>query len=166
MNRLTILSLGLLLAAPAAAQAPGAPPAGPAQTPMTLYSSDEIQWKDGPPTLPKGAKMAVLEGDPSQPGMFTLRFKFPDGFRVGPHWHTQTEHATVLAGVLHLGMGERFDRAAARALPAGSFGYWPAGTRHYAWAEGETILQLHGQGPWTVSYVNPADDPRRPVPER
>ena len=136
----------------------------PSQTqgPMTLYPPGEIQWKEGPPTLPKGAKMAVLEGDPAQPGLFTLRFKFPPGFQVGAHYHSQTEHATVLSGVLHLGMGDKFDRAATRALGTGSFGYWPAGTRHYAWTEGEVILQLHGQGPWTITYVNPADDPRKP----
>jgi len=128
---------------------------------MTLYPAGEVKWQDGPASLPKGAQMAVLEGDPSKPGMFTIRFRFPDGFRVGPHLHSQTEHATVLAGVLHLGMGERFDRSSARALATGSFGFWPAGTPHYAWAEGETILQLHGQGPWTISYVDPADDPRK-----
>lgn len=138
--------------------------AAAAQSPMALFPPAEIQWKDGPPSLPKGAKMAVLEGDPSQPGMFTIRFKFPAGFQINAHWHTQTEHATVIAGILHLGNGEHFDRAATRALTVGTFGYWPAGTRHFAWAEGETILQLHGQGPWTITYVNPADDPRKTAP--
>lgn len=148
--------VGLLLVfAASAASAQG-------QGPMALFPATELEWKDGPPSLPKGAKIAVLEGDPSQPGMFTMRLRFPDGFTVAPHWHTQTEHATVIAGVLHLGMGERFDRSAARKLVAGSFGYWPAGTRHFAWAEGETILQLHGQGPWTITYVNAGDDPRTP----
>jgi quercetin dioxygenase-like cupin family protein len=131
---------------------------------MTLYPGADLKWTDGPPALPKGVKMALLEGNPTQPGMFTMRLKFPDGSAVGPHWHTQTEHVTVIAGVLHLGMGEKFDRSAARTLVAGSFGYWPAGTRHFAWAEGETILQLHGQGPWTITYVNAADDPRTPHP--
>jgi hypothetical protein len=146
--------LGLVLVAPAGVLAQN-----PAS--MTLYPQAEIKWQDGPPTLPKGVTMAVLEGDPTKPGMFTLRFKFPGGFEVKPHWHTQTEHATVISGVLHLGMGERFDRAATQVFPAGTFGFWPAGTRHFAWFEGETILQLHGQGPWTVEYVNPADDPRK-----
>ena len=77
---------------------------------------------------------------------------------------TQTEHVTIVAGTLHLGMGERFDRASTRTLVTGSFGYWPAGTKHFAWAEGETILQLHGQGPWTITYVNATDDPRTPHP--
>jgi quercetin dioxygenase-like cupin family protein len=130
------------------------------KSPMALFPGTEVAWKDGPLSLPKGAKAAILEGDPTQPGMFTMRLRFPDGFQVSPHWHTQTEHVTIVAGTLHLGMGERFDRAATQALVAGSFGHWPAGTKHFAWAEGETILQLHGQGPWTITYVNAADDPR------
>lgn len=150
-------ALSLLLLAVSTAVARG-------QSPMTLYPTGDLKWTDGPPSLPTGARMAVLEGDPTKPGMFTMRLKFPDGFTVSPHWHTQTEHATVIAGVLHIGMGEKFDRSAARTLVAGSFGYWVAGTKHFAWSEGETILQLHGQGPWTITYVNPADDPRKATP--
>jgi hypothetical protein len=135
-----------------------------ASAPMTLHPASSIAWTEGPAALAKGAMMAVLEGDPSKPGPFTLRFRFPDGFEVRPHWHTQTEHVTVVSGNLHIGMGDTFDRAATNAMPAGSFGFWPAGTRHFAWVEGETILQLHGMGPWTVTYVNPADDPRRASP--
>lgn len=156
MRPLYVLSL-LWCAVPIAALGQG-------KNPMALFPATELEWKDGPPSLPKGATMAILEGDPTQPGIFTLRLRFPDGFQVFPHWHTQTEHATVIKGTLHLGMGERFDRASTRALVTGSFGFWPAGTKHFAWAEGETILQLHGQGPWTITYVNAADDPRRSSP--
>jgi quercetin dioxygenase-like cupin family protein len=145
------LAAGLCVTTAALAQAPT----------MSVVPAADMQWKEGPRSLPRGAQMMVLEGDPSQPGPFTIRFKFPDGFQIAPHWHTQTEHATVLAGVLHLGMGETFHPGAMKALAAGSFGYWVAGTRHFARAEGETILQLHGQGPWTVQYVNAGDDPRR-----
>jgi len=159
MKPFYVLCLLLVAAMAASAQAPA-----PAQGPMTFLPAADLQWKDGPPSMPKGAKMAVLEGDPTGPGMFTMRLRFPDGFKVGPHWHSQTEHVTVIAGTLHVGMGERFDRSSARTLVAGSFGYWPAGTRHFAWMEGETILQLHGQGPWTITYVNAADDPRTPRP--
>ena len=150
--------LALLTLVPAALGAQAA--ALPQAPTMALHPAGAMTWKEGPASLPKGAQMMVLEGDPTQPGPFTLRFKFPDGFEVKPHWHTQTEHATVLSGTLHLGMGERFDRSATRALAAGSFGWWQAGTRHFAWTEGETVLQLHGQGPWTLMYVNAADDPR------
>ncbi len=159
-----LLSLILLVVAASAAMAQGAEGAGAAQETgkAALFPPTEIQWNEGPASLPKGAKVAVLEGDPAKAGVFTIRLRFPDGFQVAPHWHTQMEHVTVVSGVLHLGMGEKLDRSAARKLAGGSFGYWPAGMRHFAWAEGETVLQLHGQGPWTITYVNPADDPRKP----
>lgn len=127
---------------------------------MGLFPAAEIQWKEGPASLKKGTKMAVLEGDPTRAGQFTMRLWFPDGFEVLPHWHTQVEHVTVISGVLNFGMGEKFDRAATREMAGGSFGYWPVGMKHFAWTKGETILQLHGTGPWTITYVNPADDPR------
>jgi quercetin dioxygenase-like cupin family protein len=127
---------------------------------MGLFPAAEIRWGEGPPSLAKGASMVVLEGDPAKEGMFTMRLRFPDGFVVNPHYHSQVEHVTVIAGTLHFGMGEKFDRAKTRPMPAGSFGFWPVGMRHFAYAEGETVLQLHGKGPWTITYVNPADDPR------
>ena len=127
---------------------------------MTVYHRDSIQWKDGPPSLGGGSKMVVLEGDPTKAGMFTMRIMFPAGMRVSPHMHTQTEHATVISGGLHIGMGEKFDKKATRFMPAGSFGFWAAGTKHFAYFDKETVLQVHGQGPWTITYVNPSDDPR------
>jgi hypothetical protein len=127
---------------------------------MGLFAPAEVPWSEGPASLHKGAQMAVLEGDPAQEGPFTMRLRFPDGFVVSPHWHTQIEHVTVLAGTLHFGMGEKFDRAATRPMPAGAVGFWPVGMKHFAWAQGESVLQLHGQGPWTITYVDPKDDPR------
>jgi quercetin dioxygenase-like cupin family protein len=159
------LSFGLMFCGASAAGAQGPatnPPAG--TPPMMLFPAGQIEWKEGPASLPKGTTMAVLEGDPTKAGGFTMRIKFPAGLRVAPHSHTQTEHATVISGVLHLGMGAKFDSAGTRPMKAGSFGFWPAGTQHFAWMEGETVLQLHGQGPWTITYVNPADDPRKPAP--
>ena len=131
-----------------------------AKSQMGLFTPTEIQWKEGPASLNKGAKMMLLEGDPTKGGMFTMRLWFPDQFEVAPHWHTQVEHVTIISGSLNFGMGDKFDRAATREMTTGSFGYWPVGMKHFAWTKGETILQLHGQGPWTITYVNPADDPR------
>jgi quercetin dioxygenase-like cupin family protein len=155
MRSLVALSLGLLTASAAQAQRPDS-----AAQPMTFYPGGVVEWKAGPASMPAGVQMAVLEGDPTKPGLFTMRLKFPAGIHVPPHTHSATEHTTVLAGTLHIGMGAKFDSAATRTLPAGSFGFWLAGTKHFAWMEGETILQVHGQGPWTITYVNPADDPR------
>jgi quercetin dioxygenase-like cupin family protein len=127
---------------------------------MRFYPPTSVEWKPGPAAIPAGAKMAVLEGDPTKEGPFVVRFQFPDGYHIPPHTHPKTERVTVLSGNLYLATGETLDRDSARKLPAGSFGYWPAGMKHAAWSEGETVIQLHGIGPWQINYVNPADDPR------
>lgn len=127
---------------------------------MRFYPPRSIEWKPGPAAIPAGAKMAVLEGDPTKEGPFVVRFQFPDGYHIAPHTHPKTERVTVISGNLYLATGETLDRNSAKKLPAGSFGYWPAGMKHAAWSEGETVIQLHGIGPWQINYVNPADDPR------
>lgn len=127
---------------------------------MRLYPPTSIEWKPAPAAIPAGAKMAVLEGDPTKEGPFVVRFKFPDGYHVPAHTHPKTERVTVISGILYLATGDALDRNSAKLLPAGSFGYWPAGMKHAGWSEGETIIQLHGIGPWQINYVNPADDPR------
>lgn len=125
-----------------------------------MYQADKIVWQDGPGSLPPGAKLAVLEGDPAKDGPFTMRAVLPDGYRIPPHWHPKVEHVTVISGTFRLGMGEKFDESAMQDLPTGAFAHWPAGMRHFAAARGETVLQIHGVGPWGINYVNPADDPR------
>jgi len=160
MNRLSVV-LGSLLVLTVPRIGLGADPT-PEPTPNvepTLYASAELSWKDAA-ALPPGAKIAILEGDPSKDGLFVMRILLPDGFHIPPHTHPKTERVTVLSGTFHIAMGETLERSAARALPAGSYGFWPAGMKHTAWAEGETIVQLHGIGPWAIIYVNPADDPR------
>ncbi len=129
---------------------------------MAIFTPADVQWKDGPPSLPPGARFAVLEGDPSKAGLFTMRILLPDGYQIPPHWHTQVEHVTVLSGTFNLGMGDKFDQGTTKPMPAGTFGFWPPEMRHYAWTKGETVLQVHGMGPWTITYVNPSDDPRKP----
>jgi quercetin dioxygenase-like cupin family protein len=126
-----------------------------------LVTPSDFKWQDGPPSLPKGAKMMVLDGDPSREGTFIIRVKLPDGYRIAPHTHPKDERVTVLAGTLYFGMGGQFDEQAAKALPAGSYARAPAGMRHFAWAKGETVVQVHGEGPFTIHYVNPDDDPRK-----
>lgn len=128
---------------------------------MHVYQPSDVQWKEGPASLPPGGQMAVLEGDPSKEGPFTMRLRLPDAYRIPPHFHGGVEHVTVISGTFNLGMGDTFDASATKAMQAGSFGYWPAGMRHYASTTGATVLQLHGLGPWTITYVNPSDDPRK-----
>lgn len=128
---------------------------------IALFPVSEIKWKAGPPSLPKGAEIAVLEGDPSKEGPFVFRVKVPDGYRIPPHTHPKTERVTVISGTFNIGMGSTFDNTTTRAMPAGTYGYWEAGMKHFVWVKGETIAQFHGMGPWSIQYVNPADDPRK-----
>ncbi len=121
-----------------------------------------IKWGPAPPSLPPGSQVGILTGDPGKAGMpYVLRAKLPDGYKVPPHWHPTDENVTVLKGTLLIGKGEKFDPSAMEELPAGSFMRMPRSMRHFAQAKGETIIQLHGVGPFDIHYVNPADDPRK-----
>jgi quercetin dioxygenase-like cupin family protein len=98
--------------------------------------------------------MAVLEGSPGAEGShFVIRLKMADGTKVPPHWHPGDEHLTVLSGTFHMGLGERFDESAAMALTAGAYSFMPKEVRHFGWAAGETIVQLHGIGPFKTILV-------------
>jgi quercetin dioxygenase-like cupin family protein len=119
----------------------------------------ELKWGPAPPVLPAGAQIAVLDGDPGKDGFFTLRLKFPDGYKIAPHWHPTDENIVVVAGTFMMGLGEKRNDAAMHALTTGSFTVMPKTGRHYATAKGETIVQIYGQGPFVVNYVNPADNP-------
>jgi hypothetical protein len=120
----------------------------------------EIKWVDAPPSLPAGAMVAVIEGDPKAAGLFTMRIKLPANYVIKPHSHPTDEHITVIKGSFYMGVGEMFDEKAAKEIPTGGFAVMLTGTRHYAFSKEECIIQLHGMGPWGITYVNPADDPR------
>ena len=128
---------------------------------LSIYHPDKLQWVDGPPSLPPGAKMVVLEGDPAKEGLFTMRVRLPDGYAIAPHTHPAVEHVTVISGTMNIGMGEKFDQSSTQPMVAGTFGWWHAGMKHFAWFKGETVIQVHGIGPWKIEYLNPADDPRK-----
>jgi quercetin dioxygenase-like cupin family protein len=144
-----------------------APSAGHEKKDMTsLYRPNDLKWQDGPPSLPPGAKIAVLEGDPTKPGPFVFRVKVPDGYKIPPHTHPKPERVTVISGTFNLGTGDTFDASKTEALPAGTYGTWPTGMKHFVWVKGETVVQFHGDGPWAIEYLNPTDDPRAKKKER
>ncbi len=159
MKVLTLAALSLAVPVLVHAQTPPAAAAAAPQAVVAVPGS--ITWGPAPAVLPAGAKLAVLEGDPTQPGAFTMRLWMPDGYTLPPHFHAMPEHVTVVQGTFLVGMGDQLDAAKFSALPAGTFGLIPPGMRHYARAKGEVVLQLHGTGPWGLTYVNPADDPQR-----
>jgi quercetin dioxygenase-like cupin family protein len=129
------------------------------QSSHKLVSGPEIVWGDPPPVFEKGASFSVISGDPGKAGLFVVRLKMPAGYKVAPHWHPTDEHVTVLSGTLSLGMGEKFDAATMKALPAGGYALLPAEMRHYAMSKTAAEIQVHGMGPFALTYVNPADDP-------
>jgi len=126
-----------------------------------MVTPNDLKWGPAPPGLPAGAQLAVLSGDPSKAGPFTIRLKAPDGYKIMPHWHPTDENLTVIEGTFVIGTGEKFDQSAAHEMTAGSFARMPKETRHYAWTKGETVVQVHGAGPFEIIYVNPTDDPRK-----
>ena len=86
--------------------------------------------------------------------------KVPDGYRIPLHTHPKTERVTVISGTFNIGMGEKVDDSKAKAMTAGTYGFWTAGMKHFVFVKGETIAQFHGEGPWVINYVDPKDDPR------
>jgi len=126
----------------------------------TFVNANEIKWGDAPPDLPRGAQIAVLHGDPSKKGPFSLRFKLPNGYKIPGHWHSQDEHLTVLSGTFILHMGDNLD-VPAHELQAGAYHFLPGKMHHAAESKGETVLQLHGTGPFDIHYLNPSDNPNK-----
>jgi ketosteroid isomerase-like protein len=125
-----------------------------------MVAPGALVWGESPPGLPAGAQVAVVAGDPGQPGPFVLRAMVPAGYTVPAHWHPTVENLTVIAGTVALGMGDATDPATMTTLDAGGFAVLPAEMRHTFVAKTAATFQLHGAGPFAITYVNPADDPR------
>lgn len=119
-----------------------------------------IKWEAAPGSLPAGAQLAVLDGDPSREGMFTMRIKTPKGYRIPPHTHPKAEVVTVISGAVSLGRGQSADHASVEHMPAGSFASMPAGVLHYVFVDEDAVVQVNSAGPWGIDYYDPKDDPR------
>jgi len=115
-------------------------------------------WADVP-SLPPGAQMVVIEGPTSAAVPFTVRIKFPASYKLPAHSYPVIEHLTVISGTLNMGMGDKFDATKTIALLPGSVSILQPRTNHFAWTREETVVQVHGVGPWVPTYVDPADDP-------
>lgn len=124
------------------------------------HAAPELKWGPAPAIFPAGAEMAVLSGNPGGKELFTVRLRFPDGYRIPPHVHPTDEHVTVISGAFAVGMGKSFDTKAMMTLPAGGFVTAPANGAHYAQAHGKTVVQVHAMGPFAMTYINPADTPK------
>ncbi|HKS87822.1 MAG TPA: cupin domain-containing protein [Stellaceae bacterium] len=123
-------------------------------------NAGDLKWGPAPPGLPKGAQLAVVSGNPAGKEPFVIRARMPAGYKIAAHSHPTSEYVTVLSGSLHIGMGDKLDVKKGAALGPGGFAEAPAGMHHYAWTTKPTVIQVHGQGPFEIVYVNPSDDPR------
>ena len=124
-----------------------------------VQSPTQLTWGPAPPQLPKGVQLAVLAGDPTKAGLYTIRLKWPTGSKIGPHWHPADVNVTVMSGIFGIAMGDKFDKSEGKLVKPGGFFLEPKGMHHYAWADGTTVIQLHGEGPLVINYVNLSDDP-------
>ena len=152
-----------LIVLPAAWAADKAADKGAAPAPaMAMYMNpSEIKWGDAPPVLPKGAKMAVLSGDPGKAGPFVARLQVPASYKIPPHYHSTDEDLTVISGSFHLGEGDKMETKGAHEMKAGGFHHLPAKTHHYAFSKGASVVQINAMGPFDIVYIDPKDDPSK-----
>ena len=149
--RASCLSTCLLLALAPAIQAQAAPAEKPAA----------LKWGPAPAVFPPGARMAVVSGDPSKAGLFTVELAMPSGYKIAPHFHPTDETVEVKKGTLLVGMGDKFDVSKAKPMKAGDKRSMRAKAHHFAAAQGGTFIQVTAMGPFALTYVNPADDPQK-----
>ena len=135
----------------------------PALMAQATAKAPALHWGPAPAVFPKGAKMAVVSGDPSQAQPFEVRLAFPSGYRIAPHFHPTDETVAVKKGTFLVGMGDTFDLKSTKPMKVGEKGTIDAKMHHFAAAQGATIVQVTAMGPFAMTYVNPKDDPQKPA---
>lgn len=120
----------------------------------------KLTWGPAPPFLPSGAQFALVSGDPGKAGPFEIQLSMPNGYTIPPHWHPTDEHVTVVSGHFHYGMGDRIDGKTMKSLEKGQSVNLKAKMNHYARAQGPTVVEVSGNGPFAITYVKETDDPR------
>jgi hypothetical protein len=164
MRRLSIPALLFALLLAAGISIPKASMAQAAAPGHSMVAPGDLKWVDVG-SLPPGAQAAILEGPMDKAAPFTARLRFPANYRIPPHWHPAIEHVTVLSGTLHMGLGEKLDTSKAMPVHPGGFAVMQAQAPHFAYTTREPVeIQLHGVGPWGITYLNAADDPRKKQP--
>lgn len=151
-------------------------PAPAAKPTMKLVVPNDVKYGPPPPNLVSGKpsmetsgtfEVAVLTGEPAKPGPYTFLLHCTDGYKIAPHWHPGAENLVILQGSMAIGMGSKWDANALKALPTFSFASIPPGMRHFAQCNGDTVMEIHGNGPFKVNFVSDAPAmPTRKAPER
>jgi len=121
---------------------------------------EDVQWQAFP-AFPPEARLAILIGDPTNPGPYVIRVRVPNGTRLMPHKHPEDRIYTVISGVFYVGLCEAFDETKLVAHGPGSLVALPGGQAHFHWAKsGEYITQVNAIGPLGLEYIDPKNDPR------
>jgi quercetin dioxygenase-like cupin family protein len=134
------------------------------QTGQAVFKSvlpEDIDWKPFS-AFPPSARLAVIAGEPSEPGPYVIRVRLPSGVKLMPHRHPEDRIYTVISGIFYIGLGDKFDGAKLQAYPPGSVVVLPGDTDHFHWARsGEYVTQVTAIGPLGLEYLDPSDDPRK-----
>ncbi len=154
LHRLAVFSVALCIATTLHAQAQAGKKAGDEKRAA-------LTWGPAPDVFPAGAKMAVEKGDPTKSGEFIVRLQFPDGYKIPPHFHPTDEHLRVRSGTFLVGMGDKLDASAAKPLAAGDTETMGAKMHHFGIAKGPVTVSVRAEGPFAMTYVNPADNPKK-----
>lgn len=143
------LGLGGIMAAPVSAEE------------YTAVMKKDIKWQDAPSIGP-GAKTALIDGDPKSSGPFVMRLMLPPKTTIKLHTHPATENVTVLSGTLYFAASDKFDPKVAKAFGPGSYFSIGQGKPMFAYSKDkETVVQLHGNGPWGITYLDAKDGPAK-----
>jgi quercetin dioxygenase-like cupin family protein len=135
----------------------------PGEEAFNAILPEDMEWKPFP-AFPPSARLAVVVGHPSRPGLYVIRVKVPDGVKLMPHRHPEDRVYTVMSGTFYVGLGGRFDESRLAAFPPGSVIVLPGDTYHFHWARsGEYVTQVSAMGPLGLEYLDPSDDPREPL---
>lgn len=155
----------VLIATPSFAQTktPATKTAASAAAMATVVAPGSEKWMDipaaamvGTPSVDPGGKLqvAMVQGNPMQAGQpYTLRLSCTNGAKIAPHWHPTAENVTVIKGTFAIGMGSSWDQGAMKDLPVGGFASAPARMRHFGACKGDTVVQVHGVGPFIINFV-------------
>jgi hypothetical protein len=156
--RISVLSVALLLM-PVFSFAQGAKPTAKKPPPgRAIVTPDQLVWK---PLIP-GVEMAVVSGDPDKKGgLYVIRIRTKGAVKVPPHWHLTDEHVTVLAGSFLVAHGDKYDASKLIELKPGAHSMIPAAMRHFGLHKAGNVIEVYGEAPFVVNFVNPEDDSNR-----
>jgi len=129
-------------------------------TPSQAQKAAKLSWGPAPPFMPAGAQFALVSGDPGKAGPYEIELSLPAGYIIPPHFHPTDETVSVKSGHFRYGMGDKIDSKSMKVLNTGQSATMPANAHHYARAQGHTVVAVSGTGPFAITYVNPAEDPR------